>query len=359
MTNPGRELETPHGAIHLPAFFPDATRGVVRTVDPDRLRACGVEGLVVNAFHLRRSPGARPIARIGGIHSFMNWSGPVLSDSGGFQVFSLLQESPSNGSVTAKGFFYRPDRTQRKELLTAQTSIQVQLRLGSDILVCLDHCTHPDASKAEQRASVEHTVAWARASRQAFDQACPTDQPRPLLFAVVQGGVDFELRKECAERLLEIGFDGFGYGGWPVRDDGALVEAVAMVAELTPPAMPLWGLGIGSPGNLRDAFDLGYDLFDCVLPSRDARQGRLLVGAVDAAAYLYILDRRHRHSPEPVQEGCLCPGCLSYSRAYLHHLFRLGEPLGWQLATLHNLAFYGRLVAALRARSRAGSRSTR
>lgn len=343
----------------LPAFLPDATRAVVRTVDPDRLRACGVQGLVVNAFHLRRSPGARPIARLGGIHSFMNWRGPILSDSGGFQAFSLLHQSPSNGSVTAKGFFYRPDRTQKKELLTAQTSIQVQLRIGSDILVCLDHCTHPEASKADQRASVEHTVAWARVSKQVFDRARSTERPRPLLFAVVQGGVDFELRRECAERLLEIGFDGFGYGGWPVRDDGALVEAVAMVAELIPRSMPLWGLGIGSPSNLTKAFGLGYDLFDCVLPSRDARQGRLFVGAVDDASYLYILDRRHRYSPEPVQEGCPCPGCRSYSRAYLHHLFRFEEPLGWQLATLHNLTFYGRLLESLRAGGRAGSRLTR
>jgi queuine tRNA-ribosyltransferase len=353
----GRELETSHGTISLPAFFPDATRGVVRTVGSGSLCACGVQGVVVNSFLLRRDPGARAIARLGGVHAFMSWPRPVLSDSGGFQIFSLLRQSPAAGSVTAKGFLYRPGEGQAKMLLTAQNSLQAQLRLGSDILVCLDHCTHPDASAAEQRTSVEHTVAWARASKQAFAQRWSDDRLRPLLFAVIQGGTDFALRQECAQRLLEIGFDGYGYGGWPVRDDGALVEAVAMVAELTPRSLPLWGLGIGAPRNLAQAFSLGYDLFDCVLPTRDGRKGRLFVGDPRDCCYLYILERWHRLSPEPIDERCPCPCCRSYSRAYLHHLFRLGEPLGAQLATLHNLAFYGRLLEALRSDPAARTRA--
>lgn len=351
---PKKELQTAHGPVPLPAFFPDATRGVVRTVDPASLRACGVPGLVVNAFHLRRKPGSKVIAALGGIHSFMGWDAPVLSDSGGFQVFSLLRESPDAGAVRPKGFYFRSEGSRKKELLTPEASLRAQLRMGSDVVVCLDHCTHPDASEAEQRESVEHTVAWARTSKEVFERSCSGERPRPLLFAVVQGGTDFALRTECAERLLEIGFDGFGYGGWPVRDDGALVESVAMVAELTPRSLPLWGLGIGGPENLRRALSLGYDLFDCALPTRDARKGRLFVQGGDGASYLYILDREHRHSSDPVEEGCPCPCCRRHSRAYLHHLFRLHEPLGHQLATLHNLSFYGRLLRGARSGAAGG-----
>lgn len=350
------ELQTAHGVIQLPAFFPDATRGAVRTLDSESLERLGIAGLVVNTFHLRQKPGARVIAELGGIHRFMGFSGPILSDSGGFQIFSLLREDPQSGSVSNKGFTYRPEPKEPKVLLSPETSLHTQLRLGSDIVVCLDHCTHPDAPASEQRASVEHTVAWAKATRTALDRQWRSERPRPLLFAVIQGGTDAALRRECAERLLEIGFDGYGYGGWPLDERGELLEAVAQVAELVPPSLPLWGLGIGKPRHIARAFAMGYTLFDCVLPTRDARQGRLFVTAASGDTdadhdYLYILDRKHQRSPEPIEPGCPCLCCQRHSRAYLHHLFRVEDPLGPSLATRHNLTHYVRLMRALRERA--------
>lgn len=351
-------MSTAHGDLRLPAFLPDATRAVVKALDAADLIKVGVQGLVVNVFHLGTHPGIGVISALGGAHDFMKWPRPVLADSGGFQVFSLLASSSKLGSVTGKGFTYRVARGARKRILTAEKCIRKQFQMGADIMVCLDHCTHPDAPQQEQRASVENTVRWARGCRREFDRLSQHTGRKPLLFAVIQGGNDPALRRECAERLFELDFDGYGYGGWPVTRDGRLVEMVQYVAELVPSHYPRWALGIGKPEHVVTSVGLGYDLLDCVIPTRDARHGRLYVfaGPPDDAVLkdrgfyecIYMQDKKHVRDAAPVDEHCDCLCCTDYSRAYLHHLFQIRDPLACRLATVHNLRFYTKLMECLR-----------
>lgn len=353
-------LATGHGEIPLPAFLPDATRGGVRTLDSLDLETCGLDAMMVNIFHLSESPGSGVIRAAGGIHQFMGTGLPVASDSGGFQIYSLAV-TDRKGSVSEKGFVYRTGKG-RKRTLTPEKSVDRQLKMGSDIVFCLDACTHPEADASHQRESVDLTVAWARRCRKAFDaflnkSRLRQDQRAPMLYAVIQGGALFELRQRCADELMAIGFDGYGYGGWPIAGDGSLVEAVLQVADLAPEDAPLHGLGIGSPENLVAAFRMGYHTFDCTLPTRDARQGRLYVtdGPLEESKlngrfydYLYVEDERYVRDPEPIDPRCPCACCTRYGRSYLNHLFQVKESTGYRLATLHNLTFYARLMRRLR-----------
>ncbi len=354
-------ITTSHGELDLPTFLPDGTRGVVRTLDAADLGACGVTCLMVNALHLSARPGASLIHHLGGIHRFIGWDGPIASDSGGFQVLSLIGADPKGGRVSDQGFTYRLDRSRKKRSLTPETCIRKQLQMDADILFCLDHCTHPKESENAQAKSVDRTVGWARRCKAEFtrliDQRPPTSGI-PRLFAVIQGGDSRDLRARCAEALMEIGFDGYGYGGWPVAPDGHLVESVGQVAEMVPDDMPAFALGIGKPENLLAAFAEGYRLFDCALPTRDARRKRLylLEGDLDNVRpgsdrwyrYLYIGDERYARDANPLDPSCDCLCCTRYSRAYLHHLFRVGDGSAYRLATVHNLRFYARLMEHLR-----------
>ncbi len=352
-------IETPHGSLRFPVFLPDATRGVIRTLDARDLSECGIEGFMVNALHLQNHPGVTAINSLGGIHTFMNWKGPVASDSGGFQILSLLQSGGGWGTVSRKGFSYRLGKEKRRRNLTPETSIHRQLRLGSDILFCLDHCTHPEAHLASQRESVDNTLRWAKTCKEVFaNHVSMSDEKRPLLFADIQGGESRELRGECAERLLEIGFDGYGYGGWPIDTEGRLLPSVEHTASLIPPEIPKHALGIGKPETLVEAYQIGYEMFDCVIPTRDARHRRLYVFLQDSSSIdldvrkfyenLYMEDRKHARDSAPVSESCDCLCCRQYSRAYLHHLFKIEDPLALRLATVHNLRFYMRLIEHLR-----------
>jgi queuine tRNA-ribosyltransferase len=352
-------IATCHGELQLPAFLPDATRGVVRGVDAADLNSVGIRGLVVNAFHLGSRPGMAAVAIAGGIHKFMAWDGPILSDSGGFQVLSLLGENPKNGAVTRKGITLRVGTSRERRLLTPEKSLQYQFTLGADLMVCLDYCTHPDMAFQRQQESVNLTVEWARRCKQEYMRRSENNECKPLLFAVVQGGDDAALRKQCAERLLEIGFDGYGFGGWPVRRDGTLSDMVHLVSELIPKEYPKWGLGIGNPRAMISAFRMGYMLFDCTMPTRDARHKRLYVLTSPAEVLqrrqsarffevLHIGDVRYRRDTSPVDSTCECICCRTYSRAYLHHLFQTRDSLALRLATLHNLRFYVKLIEILR-----------
>ncbi len=350
-------LETPHGNLSLPAFLPDATRAVIRTLDSADVAACGIGGVVVNTFHLLTHPGSSIISAFGGVHEFMGWPHVILSDSGGFQVYSLLTQDPKLGSVSSKGFTYRTARGGPKRILTPDKCIRKQFDLGVDAMVVLDHCTHPTAPADEQRRGVENTVRWARQCRDEFDRLCVERGRRPALFAVVQGGADPELRIECAERLVEIGFDGYGYGGWPVDEDGVLLETVGLLAGELPADSLRWAAGIGNPEDVVRAAAFGYDVFDCVLPTRDARHGRLYAFSAppdmislrggEFCRRIYPLDDEHARATGPVDEWCDCPCCASYSLGYLHHLFRIRDALAFRLATMHNLRFYARLMEAL------------
>ena len=362
-----KTLPTAHGALALPAFLPDGTRGVVKTIDTRDLAESGIQALMVNSLHLATHPGTGVLSGLGGIHRFMGWDVPVASDSGGFQVFSLVSGSSSLGGVSRHGFSYRLDKGQAKRRLTPDKCVRSQLQIGADILFCLDYCTHPDADTHEQRRSVEYTVAWAKACKDEFDRwldQTGAGAVRPLLFAVVQGGGDPDLRRACAEQLIEMGFDGYGYGGWPIGDDGRLIDMVGHVSALVPEAAPLHALGVGKPENIVAAYRLGYSLFDCVLPTRDARHRRLYAFTgppdeldLDGAAFyehVYMQDARHVRDGRPIGETCDCLCCRRFSRAYLHHLFRVDDPLALRLATIHNLRFYARLMARLRAPGAAG-----
>ncbi len=348
-------LNVPHAVPSLPAFFPDATRGVVRGLDAQDLAACGIEGVVVNAFHLARDPGCRVIASLGGLHRFMNWHRPILTDSGGFQVFSLARRGNRSVAVSEHGMRYTDSRTGRRKWLTPEKSIAAQFQLGSDIMVCLDHCTHPDSPESEQRTSVDNTVHWAERCLAEFRLRAANGDPRPLLFAVIQGGHSRALRTECATRLLEMGFDGYGFGGWPIDDTGRLYDSVQHVAELVPRGRPLWALGIGKPEHVHRCVQMGYHLFDCVLPTRDARHGRLYTFRTQATGspafeyeFVQIETDRHARDALPIDPTCDCVVCRNYSRAYLHHLFAVRDMLAARLATIHNLRFYARLFDRLR-----------
>jgi queuine tRNA-ribosyltransferase len=354
-------LETHRGRLAVPTFLPDATRAGVRGASSDDLRAVGIEGVVVNAFHLLRRPGARVLQAAGGIHRFMDWDGPVLSDSGGFQVWSLIRQDPSRGVIRDNEVIFREPSTGEKWNLTPERIVSIQLQLGSDVVVCLDDCTDADAPDAEQERSVERTVRWARRSREAFDRGVAErgGEP-PKIFAVVQGGRVEALRRECAAELAGIGFDGYGFGGWPLDADGSLLaDALGWVAESLPADAPKHALGIGRADHVVAAFALGYSIFDCALPTRDARHGRLYAFRPGSAGRrpapgddffraIHIHDQHYRVEHSPVEDGCDCPLCARHSAAYLHHLFKVGDASAERLATLHNLRFYVRLFELLR-----------
>ena len=355
-------LVTRRATLPVPTFLPDATRAGVRGVSSEDLRHIGIEGVVVNAFHLLRRPGARVVQAAAGIHRFMDWDGPILSDSGGFQVWSLIRQDPNRGVIRDNEVIFREPSTGEKWNLTPERIISLQFQLGSDITVCLDDCTDADAPEVEQERSVERTLRWAKRCREEFDrQVAERRQAHPpRIFAVVQGGGVEALRRQCATELAVIGFDGYGFGGWPLASDGALlVDPLRWVAESLPDAAPKHALGIGRPDHVVNAFSLGYSVFDCALPTRDARHGRLYAfrpgwsgRRPSVGDHFYravrIHDPEYRVDHGPVEEGCDCPMCARHSAAYLHHLFKVGDLSAERLATLHNLRFYVRLFDLLR-----------
>jgi queuine tRNA-ribosyltransferase len=351
-------LHLPHGSLALPAFLPDATRGVVRAVDSADLEAVGIPGLVMSAFHLMQHPGSSTVKALGGLHTMAAWPRPIVTDSGGFQAYSMIRQNARFGSLTDRGIVFRPNGAG-KLLLTPEKSVRMQLSYDADVVICLDDCTHPEDTDDNQRDSVRRTIAWARRCRAEFDKVAPSSSPRPLLFGVIQGGGSRDLRKRCAEALLEIGFDGFGYGGWPLTGEGELIrDMVAYTRELVPPDLPMHALGVGHPDSVVECAAMGYDIFDSALPTRDARRGRLMAyrlppqemrpGGGRWWSYVYIADDKHLKDGRPVDPGCDCPTCQRYSRGYLHHLLKVKDAAYLRLATMHNLRFISRLMDAIR-----------
>jgi queuine tRNA-ribosyltransferase len=326
-------------------------------VDAADLRACGVPGVVVNTLHLTQSPGVGLIKSQGGVHSFMGWDRPVISDSGGFQAMSMIRENARYGSISDAGISYvNADAPGRKKLkLTPEKCIQIQFDLGSDILVCLDDCPRPDASSGDVAEAVRRTIHWAERCKQEFETQVARrglDTP-PLLFGVIQGGFDRASRQQCAEGLLPLEFDGYGFGGWPLGSEGELAEEIlAYTASLMPRELPKYALGVGSPENVARCRRMGYGIFDCVLPTRDARHHRLYCEDPEQPAgysFLYILDDQHKRDRRPVSERCDCICCVTASKSYLHHLFKIRDSLACRLATIHNLRFYQRWMECIRA----------
>jgi queuine tRNA-ribosyltransferase len=352
--------------IRLPAFLPDATFGVVRSVDSNDLLSCQVQAVMMNSFHLMQKPGSSTVQALGGLHRMSAWEKPIFTDSGGFQAYSLIRQVPNYGKITDKGLSFTPEGSGRKYQLTPEKSIQLQMSYDANVVICLDDCTHVNATYEEQKLSVTRTIDWARLAKTTYnhllEQKKIEDKQRPLIFAVIQGGGVKDLRKQCAESLLEIGFDGFGFGGWPLDADSNLLEDIlAYTRSLVPPSFPMHALGIGHPDNLLSSYEMGYGLFDSAMPTRDARHGRLYVFTESARGqdaglsgewkhYLYINDESHIKSGEPVSPYCDCLCCQHYSRGYLRHLFKMGDTLFYRLATIHNLRFMTQLTERIRMR---------
>ncbi len=355
-------LETSSGSLPLPAFFPDATYGAIRAGSFEDVYAAGLHGCEMNSYHLMTKPGAKLVKSFGGLHGFTGYSGAILTDSGGFQLYSLIRENPEYGEIRDREIIFRPDRGNRKLTFTPEKCMQVQFQYGSDIMMALDMCTHPDDPFDVQRRSVELTVKWGARCRAEFDKLSARMEKKPLLFGIVQGGGDPELRMECGRRLEEIGFDGYGFGGWPMDASGAFrPDILKMAADAMPDGKVKYAMGLGRPEEIAALVRMGYSLFDCVIPTREARHQRLYtwlpgmdtpegVRREDGKFYrhLYILDDEHRREAGPVDERCDCVLCRNHSRAYLHHLFMVNDPQALRLATAHNLRFYGRLMELLR-----------
>ena len=340
--------------------MPDATLGVVRSLDGSDLERCGVQAVVMNVFHLMQRPGSSTIGALGGLNKMSGWQRPIVTDSGGFQAYSLIRGNPRYGRLTDNGITFRPDGSSRKFNLTPEKSIQLQLSYGADVVICLDDCTHVDDPLETQGESVKRTVDWAGRSKAEFERIMgqkdiPLEE-RPLLFAVIQGGGLRELRKQCAEELLCIGFDGFGYGGWPLDSEGnLLIDMIAYVRELVPLNLPLHALGVGDPWSVVECSRIGYNLFDSAMPTRDARHRRLYRFTTDSNefegewfSYLYIGDDKHIKNVAPISPFCDCLCCSKYSLGYLHHLFKIDDSLFLRLATMHNLRFMTQLTERLR-----------
>jgi len=334
----------------LPVFFPDATRGLIKSLDTTDIENTKTNGILVNTYHLYKDLGIDYIKARGGIKKFMNWKGFVISDSGGFQVGSLIKMNPTKGYVNNKGAIFKPDGEKRVNL-TPEKSIEFQMELESDMVVVLDDFTDPKASYNEAKVSVDRTILWAKRSKVEFEKICSINKHRPLILGVVQGGYYQDLRKYCSEELVKIGFDGLGYGGWPLNLDNTFdLESAKTIADNTPKGYLLYGLGIGMPEDIVALYKLGYNIFDCVLPTRDARHGRAYIYKDDLFIYEFVdlTKGKMMNDDKPLSDKCDCLTCRRYTRSYIAHLFKIKDFTAGRLLTIHNLRFYSMLMEKLK-----------
>jgi len=331
------------GVVDTPAFMPVGTYGTVKAMTPEELRDLGAQIILGNTFHLMLRPGADVIRAHGGLHGFMNWPGPILTDSGGFQVFSLA----SQRRITEEGVRFRSPIDGTEVFLTPERSMEVQCDLGSDIAMVFDDCTAYPATEREARTSMERSLRWSQRSRAAY-LASP---PPGALFGIVQGGVHTPLRGASVEGLVTLGFEGYAVGGLAVGEpEEERLRVLEETVPLLPAAQPRYLMGVGRPVDIIAAVRRGIDLFDCVMPTRHARNGHLFT----STGVVNIRNSVHRADTRPVDEACECYTCLHYSRAYLRHLDQAGEILASRLNTVHNLYFYLKLMSALRRAIAAG-----
>lgn len=336
-------IQTPRGTIRTPAFMPVGTAATVKAMLPESVAATGADVLLGNTYHLMLRPGAERIAALGGLHRFMNWQKPILTDSGGFQVMSLA----GLRKLTERGVTFRSHIDGSKHDLTPERSIEIQRLLGSDIVMCFDECPALPASDAAVAESMRLSMRWARRSREAF-----ADRPGHALFGIQQGGVTQELRAESAEALREIGFDGYAVGGLAVGEgQEAMFGVLDYAPDMLPRDKPRYLMGVGKPDDIVGAVARGIDMMDCVLPSRSGRTGQVFT----RHGVLNIKNARHQDDPRPLDEACACPACCNYSRAYLHHVFRSHEIISSMLLTWHNLHYYQQIMAEMRDAIAAGT----
>ncbi len=330
-------LNTAHGTIQTPCFMPVGTAGTVKAMLPENVAGTGAEIILGNTYHLMLRPTAERVARLGGLHEFMNWPGPILTDSGGFQVMSLAELR----KLTEEGVTFRSHIDGSRHTITPERSMEIQTLLDATITMAFDECTPYPCSKDQAAASMELSMRWADRSRSAFQQRTGYG-----LFGIQQGSVHPDLRQQSAEALTQIGFEGYAIGGLAVGEGQELMfKTLDYCVDMLPADKPHYLMGVGKPDDLVGAVARGVDMFDCVLPTRCGRTGQAFTrrGAVN------IKNARHKDDPRPLDEACGCPACRQYSRAYLHHLIRADEILGLMLMTWHNLQYYQDLMADMRA----------
>ena len=329
------KIHTPHGCVETPAFIPVGTQATVKSVTPEELCDLGAEIILANTYHLYLRPGHDVIEKLGGLHRFMHWDRPILTDSGGYQIFSLskLRE------ISDEGVTFQSHIDGSRHLLTPEKAIEIQETLGSDIMMCLDECTPYPASRTESKRSLELTIGWARRCKESLSSQ------GSALFGIVQGGMFEELRAYAVESLTNIGFDGYALGGLSVGEPKKLMLSVAaFTLPLLPESLPTYVMGVGQPEDLVELVSFGADMFDCVIPTRNARNGQLFV----QNGVLNICNAHYKADQEPVEAGCPCYTCKHYSRAYLRHLFMAKELLAYRLNTIHNISFFMRLMRKIR-----------
>ncbi len=329
-------IRTPRGDIRTPAFMPVGTAATVKAMLPGSVRATGADILLGNTYHLMLRPTAERIAHLGGLHRFMNWDRPILTDSGGFQVMSLS----ALRKLTEEGVRFSSHYDGSKHMLSPERSMEIQKLLGSDIVMCFDECPALPATEAEVAKSMALSMRWAQRSRDAFG-----DRPGHALFGIMQGGVSPDLREDSAKALIDIGFDGYAVGGLAVGEgQPAMFGVLDYATDFLPADKPRYLMGVGKPDDIVGAVQRGIDMMDCVLPSRSGRTGQ----GWTRRGQVNLRNARHIDDPRPLDEDCSCPCCTSYSRAYLHHVLRSQEIIASMLLTWHNLHYYQHLMQGLR-----------
>jgi len=328
------------GEIRTPAFMPVGTAATVKAMKPEAVRATGADIILGNTYHLMLRPGAERVARLGGLHQFMNWPRPILTDSGGYQVMSLSELR----KLTEQGVEFRSHLDGSKHMLTPERSMEIQRLLGSDIVMAFDECPRADRSRDEIAASMELSMRWARRSRDGFDSG-GEHASRAALFGIQQGALHEDLRRQSADALTDIGFDGYAVGGLAVGEgQEAMFGVLDYAPDMLPADRPRYLMGVGKPDDLVGAVGRGIDMFDCVLPTRSGRNGQ----AFTWNGPMNLRNARFAEDVAPLDDRCTCPVCATYSRAYIHHLVKSGEMLGAMLLTEHNLSFYQALMQAMR-----------
>ncbi|MDD5413999.1 MAG: tRNA guanosine(34) transglycosylase Tgt [Smithellaceae bacterium] len=330
------KMITPHGTVQTPAFMPVGTQGTVKSMRPEEIQNCGAQILLSNTYHLYLRPGHETIRRMGGLHSFMNWPGPILTDSGGFQVYSLA----ALRKIGPDGVMFQSHIDGSKHFLTPQKAVLIQEALGSDIMMCLDECTPYPATRKQTSDSLDLTVKWAGLCRKA------KTNPEQALFGIVQGGAYMDLRRQAVLQTVPIGFDGYALGGVSVGEPKEMMQAITdEITPLLPSEKPRYLMGVGTPADIVYGVSRGIDLFDCVIPTRSARHGLLFTNSEK----IVIKNARWREDNNPLDETCDCYTCKNYSRGYLRHLYVAGEILAMILNTIHNIRHYMRLMEKIRA----------
>lgn len=328
------------GDIRTPAFMPVGTAATVKAMRPEEVRASGADIILGNTYHLMLRPGADRVAKLGGLHRFMGWGRPILTDSGGYQVMSLSELT----NVSEEGVAFASHLDGSRHMLSPERSVEVQRFLGSDIVMQFDQLVPTTSTREQQREAMERSIRWATRSKEAFDRGGEHAE-RAAIFGIQQGALDADLRKASADALIDIGFDGYAVGGLAVGEgQEAMLGCLDFAVDMLPADRPRYLMGVGKPDDIVEAVVRGIDMFDCVLPTRSGRTGQ----AFTANGPLNMRNARFAEDTDPIEPGCPCPACTTFERAYVHHLVKSGEILGAVLMTQHNLWFYQRLMQALR-----------